>query len=116
MSEEIEDHMGQYFLEYGTPLMAVSSFRYLGLIFPSTDDDWPVVEWNLRRPRVKWGRLAKILGREGADKTTLGRLYVSVVHTVIMFGSETWVLTLPLEKALAGFHHREAQRMAGMRP
>ena len=27
MSEEIEDHMGQYFLEYGTPLMAVSSFR-----------------------------------------------------------------------------------------
>ena len=95
--------MVQYFLEYGTTLMEVSSFRYLGLTLPSTDDDWTAVEWNLWRTRVKWGRLANILGREGADKTTLGRLYVSVLHTVILFGSETWVLTLPLEKASRGF-------------
>ena len=98
--------MVQYFLEYGTTLMEVSSFRYLGLTLPSTDDDWPAVEWNLWRTRVKWGRLANILGREGADKRTVGRLYVSVVQVVILFGSETWVLTPPLEKALVGFHHR----------
>ena len=66
--------MGQYFLEYGTPLMEVSLFRYLGLTLPSTDDDWTAVEWNLRRTRVKWGRLSNILGREGADKRTVGRL------------------------------------------
>ena len=33
----------------------------------STDDDWPAVARNLRKARVTWGRLARILGREVAD-------------------------------------------------
>ena len=37
--EETEDHMGQVFSEYGTPLTAVSSFRYLVLTLLSTDND-----------------------------------------------------------------------------
>ena len=48
---------------------------------------------NLRRARGKWGQLTNILGREGADRRTLGRFYVAVVQTVLLFGSETWVLT-----------------------
>ena len=39
---------------------------------------------------------------------------MAVVHAVILFGSETWVLTTQFEKAINGFHHREAWRMAGM--
>ena len=41
---------------------------------------------------------------------------MAVVQVVILFGSETWVLTPLLEKGLAGFHHRSARRMAGMGP
>ena len=36
-------------------------------ILLSTNDDWPSVERNLQRKQVKWGWMAKILGREGAD-------------------------------------------------
>ena len=43
-----------------------------------------------------------------------GRFYVAVVQEVLLFGYETWVLNPRLEKALEGFHHREARRMAGM--
>ena len=50
------------------------------------------------------------------DKITVGRLYVAVVQVVLLFGSKTWVLTPRLEKALEGFHHWEARRMAGMGP
>ena len=62
------------------------------------------------------GEMEKILGREGEDRRTVGRFYVAVVEAVLMFGSKTWVLTLRLEKALEGFHHRAARQMAGMGP
>ena len=114
--EETEEHMGQVLSEYRTPLTAVSSFRYLGRALLSTDNNWPAVEWNLWRARGKWGWLTKILGREGSYKRTAGRLYVAVVQAVLLFGSETWVLTPRLEKALEGFHHRASRRMAGMVP
>ena len=64
----------------------------------------------------KWGRLAKILGREGADRRTVGRFYVAVLQEVLLFGSDTWVLTPWLEKYLEGFHHWAARRMASMGP
>ena len=67
---------------------------------------------NLGRARGKWGRLAKILVREGAGKRTMGRFYVEVVQVVLLFGSKTWVMTPRLEKALERFHHRAARRMA----
>ena len=61
--EETEEQMGQDFLVYGIPLTSVSSFQYLGQTLSSTGDDWPAVEWNLRRTQGKWGILVKILVR-----------------------------------------------------
>ena len=39
-----------------------------------------------------------------------------VVQAVILFRSETWVLTPRLEKGIKGFHHRVAGWMAVMGP
>ena len=108
--------MRRVFLEYGTPLTSVSSFRYLGKMLWSTENDWLEVELNLRRARRKWGRLEDILRREGADKRIIGKFYVAVVQVVLLFGYKTWVLTPRLDKALKGFHHRETQRMVDMGP
>ena len=55
------------FHAYGKPMEAVSEFRYLGRLLTATDDDWPAVAGNIRKARVSWGRLARVLGREGAD-------------------------------------------------
>ena len=77
-------------------------------LFP-TDNDLPAVDQNLQRTQVKWGCLAKILGREGVDKRMARRFYVAVVQAVLVFGSETWVMTPWLEKALEGFHHWSAR-------
>ena len=108
--------MGRVFLAYGTPLTAVSMFRYLGRPLLSTDDNWAVLERNILRAWGKWVRLTNILGRGTADKRTVGRLYVSVVPAVLLFGSEMWVLNPHMEKSLEGFHHRAARRMEGMGP
>ena len=55
--------------------------------------------------RVKWGQMAKILGREEADRITAGKFYVVVVQAVLLLGYKTWVLTPRLDKSLDGFHH-----------
>ena len=55
------------FNAYGKRMQSVKEFRYLGRILTSTDDDWPEVARNLQKERATWGRMARIMGREGAD-------------------------------------------------
>ena len=85
--------MGGVFFAYGTSLTAVTYFKYLGQALSSCNNDWPIVEQNLHRAQRKWGRLVKIFGREGMDMRMEGIFYVAVMQEVLLFGSETWVLT-----------------------
>ena len=55
------------FHAYGKLMEAVSQFRYLGRLLTATDDDWPAVTGNIRKAQVRWGRLARVLGRKGED-------------------------------------------------
>ena len=55
------------FHAYGTNMRAVTEFKYLGRVLTITDDDWPAVAGNIRKARANWVRLARILGREGAN-------------------------------------------------
>ena len=54
------------------------------------------------------------MGKEGVDRINSGRFYVTVVQAVFLFGSEMWVMTPRLEKAVEGFHHQAVRQMAGM--
>ena len=82
----------------------------------NTDDDWPAVAGNLRKARVTWGRLARILGREGADPKVSHNFYIAVTQQVLLFGAETWVLTRRMEAALDAFQGRVARRLTGRMP
>jgi L-rhamnose mutarotase len=42
--------------------------------------------------------------------------YKAVVQSVLLFGSETWVLSQPMLTALEGFHWRVARRIADNQP
>ena len=106
--------MGRVLLDYNTSLTVVFLFWYMGRTLSFSNDDWPAVGWNLRRVPGKWGKVAKILGWEGEYRRTTGMFNVAVVQMVLLFGSETWVLTPHLEKSLEGFHQWAARRMTGM--
>ena len=105
--EETEERMGRVLLAYGIPLAAVPSFKYLGCILLPTNNDWPEVKQNLRQARVNWGQMVRTLGREVTDRRKAGRFYVELVQEVLFFGSETWVVTPRMEKALTDFNHWE---------
>ena len=44
----------------------VTSFRYLGRVILTADDEWRVVVKKLSRARAVWRRMAHILSRKGA--------------------------------------------------
>ena len=104
------------FHAYGKRMKLVKDFSYLGRILTSTDDDWLAVARNLQKARATWGRLARILGREGADPKVSRNLYIAVTQQVLLFGADTWLLTVKMEAALDAFQGRVARRLTGRLP
>ena len=101
---------------YRVPLSQVTSFKYLGQFIAAEDDDWPEVMRNFWCARQKWMRLTRMLIREGADSRTLVQIYLAVVQSVLLYGSETWVLTPRMQRVLGGFPHRAAHRLTVRQP
>ena len=71
---------------------------------------------NLQKARATWGRLARILGREGVDPKLSRNFYIAVTQQVLLFGAETWVLTVKMEADLDAFQGRVARRLTGRMP
>ena len=70
----------------------------------------------MNKARRSWGRLAQVLGREGADPKVSRTFYISVTQHVLLFGAETWVLTKKMESALDAFQGRVARNLTGRQP
>ena len=98
---------------YRPPLFQFTSFKYMGKVLASEDDNCPEVVRNLSRARQKWSQLNQILSREGADAWKLEHIYLAVVQLVMLNGSETWVLTPRMKRVLGGFHHGVSLRLMG---
>ena len=57
-----------------------------------------------------------VLGWEGADPKVSRAFYIAVTQAVFLFGSEAWILTSRMEKALDSFHSRVARKITGRQP
>jgi hypothetical protein len=42
--------------------------------------------------------------------------YKATVQSTLLYGAETWDVTVKVVKALSGFHHRVARRLSGHMP
>ena len=114
--EEAREGTDRSLTAYGVPLSQVTSFKYLGRVLKAEDDNWPAVVRNLWCTRQKWVWRTRVLIRKGAYTRTLGQIYLAVVQSVLLYGSETWVLTPLIQRVLGGFHHRVSQRLKGWQP
>jgi len=61
-----------------------------------------------------WHKLSKLLNGECAKPCIFGMFCKAVVHTVLLFGCESWTLTDVMSNVLKGFHCRAAGRVANM--
>ena len=114
--EEAREGSKIVFTADGIPLSQVTSFKYLGRIHTVVDDDYPTVVINLQKSRHNWERLMRVMGREGVDAHNSVHIYLVVVQSVIIFGSETWVMTPRIVRLLGGFRHRVARRLTVRQP
>ena len=80
------------------------------------DNNWLAVLGNLGKVRRSWGRLLQVIGREGADPKVSRAFYTVVAQAILLFGSETWVLTPRMDKALDSFQSRVARRITERQP
>ena len=55
----------------------------------ANNDDWPAFVVNLGKARRSWGRLSRVLGREGADPKVSRAFYTAVTQVVLLFRAET---------------------------
>jgi hypothetical protein len=66
-------------------LETVKEFKYLGRITSDDDDDdLPAVRDNLRT-RARWARVSRVLTREGATAKMMGKFYLAVVQSVLLY-------------------------------
>ena len=101
------------FYVQGVPIEIVSEFKYLGRVVKNNDDDWSAVNQNVKKATATWGRVCKILSKEGANPKAMATVYKAVVQAVLLYGSESWVLSLTMEKKLQSFHRRCARYITG---
>ena len=55
----------------------------------------------------------KVLAKAGAVVWTQEMIYNAVVQTVLVYGSEIWMMTGAMLTVLEGFHHWVARQIVG---
>ena len=75
-----------------------------------TDNYCPELIRNLEKAWVVWRRLTRIISREGETPWVSVFLFKFVVHSVLLFGAETWVVTPCMGLVLGGFQYQVVQR------
>ena len=58
--------------------------------------------------------IVRVLERTGVTVQALGKMYKAVVQSVLLYGSESWVVTREMLKVLTAFHHLAEQWITGM--
>ena len=70
------------------------TFKCLGVILDRSKDNWTAVIWKVEKSLRVWNRMGKMIQREGADPRVSAMFYQAVLHTVLLFGVETWVFQM----------------------
>ena len=73
------------------------------------DDDWLAVVGKFSWARAVWKRVMRILSREGAEPRVSGFFFKAVVQAVLLFCSDTWLVTPCMGRALGGFQDQVAR-------
>ena len=58
--------------------------------------------------------IARVLERTGATVRSQGEMYKAVTQLVLLYVSDSWLVTRKMFKILMAFHHRLARYIMGM--
>ena len=84
-------------------LEPVAAFMCLGHMVAYNNRGWMSLYQNLRNVQRRWEVVGKVVSKTGSTVQDRGVLCKSVVQLVLLYGSESWVVTGEMLKVLEGF-------------
>ena len=102
----------QDFSIHGDVLEQVEVFKYLGRLLAQDNNDIRAICAQLKKARGTWACVGQFLWSKNAAPRVAAMFYNAVVQAVLLYGSETWVLSPTAMACLEGFHICAAYRMA----
>jgi hypothetical protein len=102
----------EQFMVHGDMLEKVEVYRYLGRLLLQDGNDVKAMRSQLCKAQGTRARVGQVLQRENAPPRTSAKFYQAIVQSVLLYGSETWVLSKAVMARLEGFHICAAYLMA----
>ena len=68
-------------------------FKYLGRLLDRSYEDHQAVLRNLRKARQVWGRVWRLLQREGSEQAVSEKFYRAIVQVVVVWGGDVGVIS-----------------------
>lgn len=100
---------------FGQVIERVHSFKYLGRMLHESNSDEHAVLLNLSRAKRRWGMIRNVLTKSRTEQNSMAYYYISIVLTVLLYGSETWTLTVSLVDILEAFHKSNIRGIANIK-
>ena len=97
----------------GEAIERETQFKYLGRILEEKDDDNYAIDRQLSRAKAKWARVGKLLSATTTNPRVRGYFYKAILQAVLLYGSESRVISKSKLKQLCSFHHRVARYITG---
>ena len=82
----------------------VTTFLYLGGLIDQMYDDWTDVLQNIMRASSVWGRLGESSNWKWKNPWCWAIFHKAVVHKILLYGLETWVLLAATERKVEGIY------------
>ena len=92
----------------------MEALPYLRPTITYKNSDWKTVYQNLRKARRRWVMIARVMANTEATVQAHEIMYKEVDQSVLLYGSEIWVVTGDMLKVLEGLHHRADMHITGM--
>jgi hypothetical protein len=103
------------FTVFGETIENVHEFKYLGRIVTDTDDDKATIVHNLNKAGNAWGQINRLLSQEKKrNLKAMTSIYCAIIQAILLYGSETWVMTgSNTLRRLEIFHRKCARFLTG---
>ena len=89
-------------------------FPYLGFTVTYNNSYWAALNHNIQKVHRWWSMVGKVVLKTKEMVRVKIILYKVVVQLVLLYGSESWVVTMEIIKVLEVFHHWLKRRILGM--
>ncbi|KAJ4432257.1 hypothetical protein ANN_20874 [Periplaneta americana] len=95
--------------------LEVEKFKYLGATVTNINDTWEEIKRRINMGNACYYSVEKLLSSSLLSKNLQVRIYKTVILPVVLYGCETWTLTLREEQRLRVFENKILRKIFGVK-